>query len=123
MSEKEYDGPDGPQWEGVEEAELLLLLERVAQEAERIANEHLDGTGVKLHFAAKFQAEVLEERLGPLLRAGCAMRTNIGRCAVALTSKQDQIIQPAMDRCEAALSDWNVARMDAIRALGDGEGK
>jgi hypothetical protein len=132
MSEKEYDGPDGPQWEGVEEAELLLLLGRVAQEAERMANEQLDG--VKLHFAAKFQAEVLERRLGPLLRAGCAMRTNIGRWGVAVESmvksaelfplsQRMEIVQPAVDRCNAALSAWNVARMDAMRALGEGDKK
>jgi hypothetical protein len=106
--------PDGPQWEGVEAAELLLLLERVAQEC---VGKVLDayGLGNSTNDAC---ARVLEERLGPLLRAGLAARTSIGRCALAITSKELEIIEPAMDRCVLALSAWNTAWRDAKREKG-----
>ena len=52
---------------------IRALLERVALEAERMANEHLELDNIHLHFSAKFQAEVLEHRLLPLLLAGQAM--------------------------------------------------
>jgi len=146
MSEEEYDGPDGPQWEGTEETQLLLLLERVARLCAEDVNDINANRGHVLKTATSWDhvmptdemtqviASHMEARLGPLLRAGCAMRTNIGRWGVAVESvvksaelftlsERMEIVQPAVDRCDAALSAWNVARMDAIRALGDGDKK
>ena len=86
--------------EAEEAVDLLLLVESLAQEATEIANK------------AEIQ-QMLERRLGSLLRTGQEMRNSIGSCAIAVTSKQDEIIQPAIDRCLVALSAWNVAWREA----------
>jgi hypothetical protein len=104
-----------------EAAELSLLLESLAQEATDIANK-------------AETREMLERRLGPLLKAGREMRDSIGGCAVRLDSfldpsnplpldQQKEIIQPATDRCVAALSAWNVARRDALERRAGQEDK